>query len=88
MNARELVAWNVRQLRVLRGVSSETLAESADVDRSYLGRLERGLANPTIEVLERLASALGVEIAELLVAPPPVAKHPKALPGGRPRRKA
>jgi transcriptional regulator with XRE-family HTH domain len=86
MKAREIVAWNVRQLRVRQGMSSETLATSAGVDRSYLGRLERGLANPTIEVLERLASTLKIEIAALFVVPPPLAQHPNALPGGRPRR--
>ena len=86
MKAREIVAWNVRQLRVRQGVSSETLAASAGVDRSYLGRLERGHANPTIEVLERLASTLKIEIGELFIVPPLLAKFPSSLPGGRPRR--
>src|SRR6266851_3495078 len=65
MNARELVAWNVRRLRVLRGISSETLAADASVDRSYMSRVERGVANPTIDVLERIVGVLEVEIAEL-----------------------
>jgi transcriptional regulator with XRE-family HTH domain len=86
MKACEIVAWNVRQLRVRQGMSSETLAASAGVDRSYLGRLERGHANPTIAMLERLASSLKIEIGELFVAPPLLAKFPRSLPGGRPRR--
>jgi len=87
MKAREIVAWNVRQLRVREGMSSETLAASAGVDRSYLGRMERGHANPTIEVLERLASSLKIEIGELFIAPPLLVKFPSSLRGGRPRRK-
>jgi DNA-binding XRE family transcriptional regulator len=86
MKACEIVAWNVRQLRVRQGMSSETLAASAGVDRSYLGRLERGHANPTIEVLERLASILKIEIGELFIAPLLAAKFPSPLPAGRARR--
>jgi transcriptional regulator with XRE-family HTH domain len=83
MNARELVAWNVRRLRVLRGVSSETLAADAGVDRSYMSRVERGIANPTIDILERIAGVLEVEIAELFVIPQPTDERPAPLPGGR-----
>jgi transcriptional regulator with XRE-family HTH domain len=83
MNARQLVAWNVRRLRVLRGISSETLAEEAGVDRSYVSRVERGIANPTIDVLERVAGRLGVEMAELFLIPAPDAEPPSALRGGR-----
>jgi transcriptional regulator with XRE-family HTH domain len=83
MNARELVAWNVRRLRVLRGISSETLGANAGIDRSYMSRMERGIANPTIDVLERIAGVLEVEIAELFVIPKPTDERPTPLPGGR-----
>ena len=86
MNARELVAWNVRRLRVLRGISSEALAARADVDRAYVSRIERAVANPTIDVLERIAGVLEVEIAELFVIPQPTDERPEPLPGGRRRR--
>jgi transcriptional regulator with XRE-family HTH domain len=87
MNVRELVAWNVRRLRVLRGISAETLAANAGVDRSYTSRVERGIANPTIDVLERIAGVLEVEIAELFVIPQPTDTRPEPLPGGRHRRR-
>jgi hypothetical protein len=41
MKARALVAWNLRRIRVKRGVSQERLAYDAEVDRSYVGGLER-----------------------------------------------
>ena len=85
MNARELVAWNIRRIRVLRGISSETLAARAGVDRSYAGRLERGVANPSIDVLERIARVLGVEIIQLFAVPEPHEERPVPLPGGRRR---
>jgi transcriptional regulator with XRE-family HTH domain len=85
MNAREVVAWNLRRLRVIRGISSETLAADADVDRAYVSRIERGVANPTIDVLERLAGVLGVEMVELFAVPGPHEQRPEPLRGGRRR---
>jgi transcriptional regulator with XRE-family HTH domain len=83
MNARELVAWNIRRLRVDRGISAEILAADASVDRAYMSQIERGIANPTIDVLERIATALHVELVELFVVPPPGEGPPKPLSGGR-----
>jgi transcriptional regulator with XRE-family HTH domain len=85
MNARQLVAWNVRRIRVLRGISSERLAADAGVDRAYVSRIERGVANASIDLLEKVAKVLGVEIAELFAVPPPDSERPKPLPGGRHR---
>ena len=70
---------------MLRGISSEALATDADIDRSYASRLERGVANPTVEVLERIARVLEVEIAELFAVPEPDAERPMPLRGGRHR---
>ena len=85
MNARELIAWNIRRIRVLQGISSEALAADASVDRSYASRLERGVANPTVDVLERLAGVLGVEMSELFAVPKLNEERPVPLPGGRRR---
>ena len=83
LNGRDLVAWNVRRLRVERDLSAEALANQSGVDRVYLSRIERALANATIDILERLASALGVEIAELFAVPSRSDRPPEPLPGGR-----
>jgi transcriptional regulator with XRE-family HTH domain len=85
MNARELVAWNVRRIRVLRGISSEGLAAASGVDRAYVSRIERGVANPTVDVVEKIAKVLAVEVAQLFVVPEPHEERPVPLPGGRHR---
>ena len=83
MKARALVAWNLRRLRVERGVSQEALAADAAVDRAYVGGLERQSHNPTVDLLERLSKALGANIAEFFVVPAKGASAPKPLPAGR-----
>ncbi len=80
MKARTKLARNLRRLRVEREISQERLAADADVDRAFVGGIERETENPTIEVLDKLAGALGVEVAELLVRPAgrgPVANLPR-----------
>lgn len=85
MKAASLVAWNLRRLRVLRGLSQEALATDAAVDRSYVGRLERGLENPTVAVIERLAEALDFELVEFFKVPAKGDKPPRPLASGRKR---
>ena len=68
MKAQIVVARNLRRLRVAQALSQEALAADAAVDRTYVGRLERGLENPTVAILERLAEALESDIAELFDA--------------------
>ncbi len=86
MNARALVARNLRRWRVAAGVSQEALAVDAGVDRTYVSRVERGLENPTVAVLERMAKALGIGIAEFF-APAMPGPPPSTLRAGRKPRK-
>jgi len=67
MRGRELVGLNLRRLRVERDVSQERLAFDSGVDRSYVGGMERGEENPTVDVLEKLATTLDVPLAALFV---------------------
>ena len=83
MDVHKLVAWNLRRLRVSKGLSQEALAADAEVDRAYVGRLERSLENPTIGLLGRLSQALGAHMSELFAKPKPGASPPKPLKGGR-----
>jgi transcriptional regulator with XRE-family HTH domain len=83
MNGRALVAWNLRRARVLRGLSQERLAYDAEIDRSYVGGLERQEENPTVDLLDRLAKTLGIPVAELFKEPRKNATPPKPLRGGR-----
>ena len=56
----------VRQLRESQGWSQEALAERADLNRSYIGELERGQAIPSLLTLKKLSIALGVSLSNLL----------------------
>jgi transcriptional regulator with XRE-family HTH domain len=83
MNARALVARNIRRLRVDLGLSQEALAVDAEIDRTYVSRLERGLENPSVAVLEKLALALKANIVELFAVPKRGEAAPRPLKGGR-----
>jgi transcriptional regulator with XRE-family HTH domain len=67
MNGRSLVARNVRRIRVANDISQERLAFDSGIDRSYLGGIEREVENPTVDLLDKLATSLGVPLADLFV---------------------
>ena len=77
------MAWNLRRVRVRRGLSQERLAFDAGVDRSYVGGLERREENPTVDVLDRLAQTLSITIAEFFIEPAKGSSPPKPLRSGR-----
>ena len=56
---------NVSRLRDQAELSQDKLAEKADLDRTYLSGIERGVRNPGIKVVIRLARALGVTVDQL-----------------------
>jgi transcriptional regulator with XRE-family HTH domain len=63
-----LLGRNVRRQRQALGLSQEQLALEAGMKRSYVSELERGLRNPTVRALGRLADALAVDPTLLLTA--------------------
>ena len=83
MKAGDRVAWNLRRLRVAHGLSQEKLAVDAEIDRTYVSRLERCMENPTVSVLERLAKALSCEIVDFFAMPETGTSRPRPLPSGR-----
>ena len=83
MKGRKLIAWNLRRLRVQKGISQEKLAADAAVDRAYLGGLERQEENPTIDLLDRIADALSVSIGDFFLRPKAGEKAPSPLRAGR-----
>jgi len=84
MNARALFAWNLRRLRVDRGISQESLATDAGIDRAYISELERMRGNATLDMLDRIAKVLDVEIGEFFRRVQTGSKRAKGLPSGRP----
>ena len=69
MRVREVLALNLKGLRQIQNLSQEDLADLAGIDRTYVSSLERSQYSATIDVLERLALALGVKPADLLTEP-------------------
>ena len=66
MEWNEIVAANVRRLRVSKQLTQEQLALDAQLDLTYIGGIERGRRNPTVKVLGQIAAALGVAPSDLL----------------------
>lgn len=67
MGLRQTFATNLRRRRTERGLSQEGLAELADIDRTYVSALEREVYSVSLDTIERLAAALKVDPAELLL---------------------
>jgi len=64
---RSRIGKNIRVLRKVRGWSQEVLGERADLSYKFVGEIERGLVNPSLDSLVKIANVLGVEIAELFL---------------------
>jgi transcriptional regulator with XRE-family HTH domain len=64
-SARLCYAESLRRLRIQKGLSQEALAELADLHRTYVGSVERGERNISIDNMEALAKALGVKLTEM-----------------------
>jgi transcriptional regulator with XRE-family HTH domain len=56
----------LRSIRLSKSISQERLALTAEVDRSYVGRVERGDNNVAVVTLVRLAAALDISVATLM----------------------
>ena len=66
MRLAQVFGANVRRVRQARGLTLEALADEVRLAYSYVGEIERGRRNPTLDVVERLAAALKVDPLELL----------------------
>lgn len=86
MNVRQTIGWNLKRIRVDRALSQERLALESSIDRSYVGRVERGSENVTVSTLEALAGVLGIEVIELFRAVDAEAVKPPSLPSGGKRK--
>lgn len=61
-----VLSENIKQLRMARGLAQERLGLEAGVDRTMVSKVERRIANPTLEMLVKLANTLEVPVTELL----------------------
>ncbi|MBK8090104.1 MAG: helix-turn-helix transcriptional regulator [Chitinophagaceae bacterium] len=63
MDMKEKIGHRIRQLRKELDISQEALALKAEVDRTYVTDVENGRRNVSVEILERLISALEVSVS-------------------------
>lgn len=68
MEVRARIGWNLRRLRKQRGITQENFATDSGFDRGYISGVERGVRNPSVLVLSKIADALDVDVAELFDA--------------------
>lgn len=59
---------NVKTLRLSHGLSQEELAFRAELDRTYISQIERGISNPSVLVILKIATILGVAFEELFIS--------------------
>lgn len=67
-NLRALFGQRVKQLRIASGLSQEAFADRCGFARSYMSRIERGTSNASLDAIETLARALGVEAWQLFAS--------------------
>jgi len=65
-SARDRVARHMRALRADQGISQEALAAKVELHRTYVGSIERSERNVSLDNIERIAHALGVDVCDLL----------------------
>ena len=58
----------MKELRKKAGFSQEAFADLCDLDRTYMGGIERGLRNPSLTTIARVAAGLGMSMSEVLKA--------------------
>jgi transcriptional regulator with XRE-family HTH domain len=60
------VEYKILEIRKYRGFSQKDLAEVVEVDKAYISRVERGLQQPSVESLYKIAQALSVTVDDLI----------------------
>ena len=61
------IGKNLCRLRKASGMSQERLALDAEIDRTYVSQIERGIANPSILVLKKITDCLKVGLSDLML---------------------
>lgn len=65
IKVKKQVGRKIRRFRKQKGMTQEQLAHEASLERSYMGYVERGQANPTLEKLSKIAKTLEIDIKDL-----------------------
>lgn len=68
-SCQEKVGTRIKKYRSVSGLSQQTLAERAGISYKYLGEIERGQVNLSVEILSKIANALNVSSGDLMDEP-------------------
>lgn len=82
IDPKRALGLRIKQLRAEKEITQEELADRCDLFRTYMSRIESGLANPTLTVLHTLAQGLDVSLIELLM--PPTVMRPQRVRATKP----
>ncbi len=63
---RERIAYNLRNLRLKSGLPQDTLSANAGISQTFYSQIETGKRNISVDALEQIADALGVDVIDLL----------------------
>jgi transcriptional regulator with XRE-family HTH domain len=66
MGSQEQIGKNIKKARKKAGLTQDVLADKVGIHVSYISRIERGVVNSSIEVLESIAKALKVKSSDIL----------------------
>ena len=66
MDIKQKFGRKLKEIRLIKGLTQEKLANIADLDRTYIPSIEKGERNVSITVIEKLAKALDVEMIDLI----------------------
>ncbi len=65
MNLQRKFGIVLKELRLEKGLSQESLANESDIDRTYISDIEKGERNISLKIIERLAETLQISLSEL-----------------------
>ena len=71
-----VLSTNIKSMRKSKGIAQERLGLDSGVDRTLVSKIERELANPSLEILHKLATCLETTVADLLATSKTRSKHP------------
>lgn len=83
MTARNILAWNIKKLRVEQNLSQERLALDAGLERVSISQIERQAVNVGIDSVGKIAKILNVDVYELFLLPQEGETPPVNLRAGR-----
>ena len=79
-NITKVLGQRIRNYRTAKGLSQEKLAELSGCHHTYIGQIERGEKNATIESIEKISAALNVSLAKLFEKLGPVENEAQSIP--------